>query len=95
MRGEELKYAWMTGLALDDYDEWVRDNDVTTKETHPFEKGLLTLIRQAGPAAILFAPEGERLDEFVSVDLQALIDLLRRNVRGIDESTGSMATVDG
>jgi len=93
LKGEILSYAWMSGQALDEYEEWVWNNDVATTAMHPFEKGLLEMIYKARAATIMFAPEGERLGEFVSVEPAAAIDLLRRNVKDLDESTGFMATV--
>lgn len=90
---EEFEYAWMSGKALDEYEEWLLNNDVTTQEKHPFETGLFELIRQAGEAAIMFAPEGERLGEFVNVDSLCAIDLLRSSVTNIAESNGFLAII--
>lgn len=94
LKGEELTYGWMTGRALDEYEEWVRNNDIATPGLRPFETGMLDLIRQARGATIMFAPEGERLGEFVSVEPTAAISLLRLSVKHLDESMGFMATVN-
>jgi len=51
------------------------------------------MIRQAGGATIMFAPEGERLSEFLTVTPEVAINLLRLNVNEIEESKGFMATV--
>jgi len=83
----------MNGRALDEYEEWVRSSDIAVPEMHPFEKGLLKMIRQAGGATIMFAPEGERLSEFLTVTPEVAINLLRLNVNEIEESKGFMATV--
>jgi len=93
LKGEELTYALITGKALDGYEEWVGNNDTAFSELHPFEKGLLEMIRRARETAIIFAPEGERLGEFVNVVPTVAISLLRLNVRNLAESKGFMATV--
>ena len=93
MKDEELVYVWMTGPALDEYEEWARNIDLPTSASHSLEKGLLELIQQACGAAIMFAPEGDRLADFLNIQPRELIDLLRRNVKSLDESEGFLAAV--
>jgi hypothetical protein len=90
----ELEYAWIAGKALDEYEKWIWNNDAATQERHPFEVGCLELIRQADGGAIMLAPEGDRLGEFVSVEPSAAIALLRASVKNLDESKGFLATVN-
>lgn len=91
---EEITYAWMDGKGIDDYEDWVVNSAVPNQEMHPFELGLLELIRRAGEATIMFAPEGERLGNFVTVEPAAVVELLRLNVKDIIESAGFLATVN-
>lgn len=93
-RFDDNEYMWMTGQMLDNYEGWVHVNDIDTAEFHPFETGLLELVRQAGVSSILFAPEGERLENFVNISRSGITGLLRTNVKNIDESKGFLATVN-
>ncbi|MBY0574290.1 MAG: hypothetical protein K2P84_11470 [Undibacterium sp.] len=92
-RFDDNEYMWMAGQMLDNYEEWVHTNDIDTAEFHPFETGLLELVRQAGISSILFAPEGERLENFVNINRSGITGLLRANVKNLDESKGFLATI--
>lgn len=87
----ELVYAWMTGSGLDSYEDWVCSVEEDPLELHPFEAGLMALVEKAKIAAIMFAPEGERLDSFLPVDIQDIPSLLRRNIQDINGSSGFLA----
>ena len=89
----ELEFASMSGKALDEYEEWVWDNDPDFVESHPFETGLIELIRQADVVALMFAAEGERVGEFVKVPAVVVVNLLRSNVKNLQESNGFLATI--
>lgn len=87
----EIVYAWMTGSGLDDYEAWVRSVEDESLGVHLFEVGLMDLVKEAKKAAIMFAPEGERLESFLPINIQDIPSLLRRNIRDISSSSGFLA----
>lgn len=93
LKDQELTFAWMNGQGIDEYEEWIRNSELTTAEKHPFETGLLEIIHEAHGATIMFAPEGERLGDFFIVEPTIAINLLRLSVKHLEDSKGFMATI--
>ena len=91
IRNESLEYAWMDGSALDSYEEWLR-GDVTNQSG--FEQGIKSLIQSLSFCAVMFAAEGERLQQFVHVDEEGFISLLRKNVQDVFASNGFLAVLN-
>jgi hypothetical protein len=86
----ELEYAWMTGPTLDAYEAWAKANrDVA--ESHAFESGLAALLARLPFWALMFAPEGERLGNFVTVDMRQVMQELRRGASDVSASGGFLA----
>ncbi|MBB6583675.1 hypothetical protein [Ralstonia solanacearum] len=89
-QGEELEYAWMTGVGLDEYRSWlVREEDF--KKPNAFEVSLSGLLNILDFWAVMLAPEGERLGEVVVADVDNLLRMLRRCVRDLDVCEGFLA----
>lgn len=85
---ENIVYAWFSGDALNEYEDWLLTHDIYASENHPFELGLLHLIKSAGECSIMFAPEGERLGAFLELNTSKLIELIRQQVSKLDEAEG-------
>lgn len=92
----DSEYLYMEGRAVDDYEQWLAeefDADIVDNlQSHPFEEGLLRLLGSVRTWAVMFAPSGDRLEEFVSVDPNELISLVRNGVRFIGSSSGFLAS---
>lgn len=89
-QAHELEYAWVTGPALDTYETWAKAN-CAAPGSNPVENGLLTLFERSAFWALMFAPEGERLGSFLSVDARGAIEALRRGVSDVSASEGFLA----
>jgi hypothetical protein len=87
---QELEYAWMTGPALDTYEAWAKGNR-DSSESHAFEVRLVALLERSHFWALMFAPEGERLGSFVTVDASRAVRELRRGASDVATSGGFLA----
>ena len=89
----DAEYVFMQGAAIDNYATWLSEQDEYSDEgeKHPFEKGLLALLKSLNAWAVLFAPSGDRLEGNLSVGPDELVDVLRVNVKSIDSSNGFLA----
>lgn len=87
---KELVYAWMTGPTLDQYEEWAKASD-DAAERHPFEVALLSLLGRLESWAVMFAPEGDRVGEFISVGPHDFVRMLRGSARDVTSGDGFVA----
>ncbi|PCE30027.1 hypothetical protein [Burkholderia ubonensis] len=86
----DLEYAQMTGVGLDEYESsFVTAEDGTMMNA--FEAGLTKLLNQFTFWAVLFAPGGDRLEEFLTVDMEGMMHELRRGVRDLRACNGFLA----
>lgn len=92
IRHETLEYAWMNGLALDNYEEWLRGD--FTNDQSGFEQGIKSLLKSLSFCAVMFAAEGERLQQFVHVNENEFISILRKNVLDVIGSNGFLAVLN-
>lgn len=92
IRNESLEYAWMDGRALDTYEKWLVDDEIAGKSSD-FEEGIKSLFQKTSFCAVMFAAEGERLQQFSHVDESEFISLLRASVRDIFSSNGFLAVL--
>lgn len=93
-RKEELEYASMTGEAIDAYEEWLAVTNCSIDELHTIEKGLLQLIEQVGGVAIMIAPEGDRVNEFIIGEHVELIAKIRYTIKNLIDSDGFLVTIN-
>ncbi|MGA3984505.1 hypothetical protein ACI2VE_25530 [Ralstonia nicotianae] len=89
----ELEYVWMTGVGLDKYQSWAVD--MSSKDSSVFEMGFCQLLNSLNFWAVMFAPEGERLGEVVAVDVDNLVQILRRCIRDLNVCEGFLAVNSG
>ncbi|MCK4125839.1 hypothetical protein HFK83_26330 [Ralstonia pseudosolanacearum] len=92
-QGAELEYVWMTGGGLDKYQSWAVD--MNSKNSSVFEIGFCKLLSSLNFWVVIFAPEGERLGEVVAVDVDNLVQILRRCVRDLNMCEGFLAVSSG
>jgi hypothetical protein len=92
-RDANLEYLWMTGPGLDQYQEWVREHSQNASARHALEDGLLIFCSKARCSAVMFAPEGDRLEMFLDVAKSELVDLLRKNVVDLAASPGFLSVL--
>lgn len=92
-RDASLEYLYMTGPGLDQYQEWVRLHSPNGGARHPLEDGLLNFFSKARFSAVMFAPEGDRLQRFLDVAKSEFVDLLRKNVVDLAESPGFLSVL--
>ncbi|BCL90025.1 hypothetical protein ACNRD9_22755 [Ralstonia pseudosolanacearum] len=89
-RSADLEYAYMTGAALDDYESWCQNSHDEVTES-PLERGLVALLLQLDFWAILFAPEWDRLGEFVALNPENAVRHLQHGVRNLWDCPGFLA----
>ena len=88
---DDISYLSIGGAIVDEYEDWINNNSILTKDTHVVEVWLLKIISEVGWGAIMFAPEGDRLEDFFDVSCSDLIVLIRKNVKNMWESKGFLA----
>lgn len=88
--GHELEYAYMTGCALDAYEQWAQEN-VSSPDLSEFEQGLAALLHRLQFWALVFAPESDRLEETVTVDVKEVIQKMRRGAEKVWDCDGFLA----
>lgn len=96
LSAEDSEYLYVEGRSVDNYEQWLikggDEGDGDNSQIHPFEEGIVNLLDSARTWAVMFAPSGDRLEEFVSVDSNELISLIRNGVRFIGSSKGFLAS---
>lgn len=93
IRNESLEYIWMDGFALDAYEKWLAGGEITG-QLSDFEEGIKALLQKTSFCAVMFAAEGERLQQFAYMDESEFISLLRKSVRDIFSSNGFLAVLN-
>ncbi|MGA3979498.1 hypothetical protein ACI2UK_27060 [Ralstonia nicotianae] len=89
----ELEYVWMTGVGLDKYQSWAVE--MNSKNSSLFEIGFCQLLNSLNFWAVMLAPEGERIGDVVAVDVDNLVQILRRCVRDLNMCEGFLAANSG
>lgn len=95
LRTADIEYVSMEGLALDRYEEFLQGDEESQAEVSEFEHGFLSLLDKLSGVAVMFAPEGERLDEYMETSRDELILLLRAHARDVHASVGFLVTLEG
>ncbi len=88
-----LEFAQLYGPGLEDYSASLAAEGRDERQLHPFERGFVALSRRLGFLALLFAPEHERIGDFVTANAMQVVILLRAGIRTLDRSRGFVATV--
>lgn len=94
LASNDIEYVFMQGAAIDSYAAWLSEQDEYSdeSESHPFERGLLELLKSVNAWAVMFAPSGDRLENYLSIGPDELVSVLRPNVKSIGSSKGFLAT---
>lgn len=92
-RKEDLEYAWMAGIGLDSYELYVNSDDFNSGVLSEFERGFKGFVDQLSKCYVLFAPESDRLSNFISVTSDDIISVLRSNLRNMHCSNGFLAEI--
>lgn len=90
----QATFVEMYGDGVDAYAAWLTQAEkeaIADGAPHPFEQGLARLLESLHPWALLFAPESDRLDAYLTVDAAGAISLLRHHIRFQEMSDGFLA----
>ncbi|MBU9382872.1 hypothetical protein [Burkholderia gladioli] len=87
-RSKDLEFVSFDGPLLDEYQKWCSKR---VEGCDAFEFGFVDFLSRVDFWAVIFAPEGERLEDVVCLSCDELIPLLRRNVGDISVSDGFLA----
>lgn len=82
------------GDGVDAYAVWLMQTEeeaLAEGTLHPFEQGLARLLESVHLWALLFAPESDRLDAYLTGDAAGVISLLRHHIRFQEMSDGFLA----
>ncbi|MFC5743190.1 hypothetical protein [Dyella tabacisoli] len=93
LQGDESEYASIDGEGLDDYENGLRVGRFDVEISHPFERGLKTLIDEIGLCSIMLVPDSDELEEFISINSSQLIYLVRNNIGNLAQSKGFLASL--
>ncbi|MBA1362078.1 hypothetical protein [Burkholderia gladioli] len=88
IRSEELEFVSIDGPLIDKYQRWCSDG---AEGVENFEIEFIDFLSRVNFWAVMFAPEGERLEDVVYLNFDELIPLLRKNVGDIPMSDGFLA----
>ncbi|WP_186048835.1 hypothetical protein [Burkholderia gladioli] len=87
-RCEELEFVSIDGPLLDEYQKWCL---VGAEGRDGFEIEFIDFLSRIDFWAVMFAPEGERLEDVVYLGCDELIPLFRKNFGDISMSDGFLA----
>lgn len=88
----DLEYVGIGGVGKSDYLNWL-DFECGPEIEHIFEKGLESLLSDAGSCAFVLVPDDETVEEVGSVSASALPKILRRHLQNDCRSPGFFAIV--
>ena len=84
----------MDGTGVEVYETWVRGlREDAPLGAHPFEAGLMSFLDHVGMCAVMLAPDNDKLEDFVELQVPGLIELLRSNMRNLEVARGFVATM--
>jgi hypothetical protein len=90
IRNQDLIFASLRGVATDTYISWC-EQMADDSESHPYEKGLIALLRSLPPCTIMLSSINDNMDEIVAADGNGMIQLLRKNLRSLCDARGFFA----
>ena len=89
----DLEYVGIGGVGKTEYVDWV-DFESNPEIEHKFERGLKSLLSDAGNCALILVPDDEVVEKIGSVTPRAVSQILRSHLQNSCRSPGFVLLVD-